>query len=142
MRKRTQARELALQFLYTVDIRKGEGMNELVPFLQENSKDEEVKDYAKRLIEGVREEVHNLDQQIQAVAKNWNLTRMAAIDRNVLRMAIYELAHCPDIPPKVAINEAIELGKKYSTSNSGSFINGILDKVRIEMEKARENPSA
>ena len=64
---------------------------------------------------------------------------MAGIDRNVLRMSMYELMHCTDVPPKVAINEAIELGKKYSTANSGGFINGILDRVRIDIEQERAN---
>jgi hypothetical protein len=71
---------------------------------------------------------------IQGVAQNWNISRMAVVDRNVLRLATFELLHCQDIPPKVAINEAIELGKRYSTQNSGAFINGILDKI---MNRAR-----
>jgi N utilization substance protein B len=71
------------------------------------------------------------------VTKNWDLRRMATVDRNVLRMAVYELAHCDDVPPKVAINEAIELGKKFSTANSGGFVNGILDRIRIDLERER-----
>jgi N utilization substance protein B len=67
---------------------------------------------------------------IQSVAQNWEISRMAVIDRNVLRMATFELLHCRDIPPKVAINEAIEIGKRFSTQNSGAFINGILDKIK------------
>ena len=69
---------------------------------------------------------------LSKVARNWDLRRMATIDRNVLRMAIFELLYCEDIPPKVSINEAIELGKKFSTANSGAFINGILDRVKNE----------
>ena len=76
--------------------------------------------------------LYSIDQLLQQVARNWDLKRMAAIDRNVLRMAVFELLHCPDIPPKVTINEAIELGKKFSTANSGGFINGILDRIRID----------
>lgn len=144
MRKRTQARELALQFLYTLDLRKGEGREYLPSFLDENNKEKEVQDYARRLIEGVRNEVNLFDEKIQSVAKNWNLSRMAAIDRNILRMAVFEMMRCDDIPPKVAINEAIDLGKKYSTQNSGGFINGILDKIRLDLENkpSSEGPQA
>jgi N utilization substance protein B len=80
-------------------------------------------------VQGTFEHKEEIDRVIQAVAQNWNISRMAVVDRNVLRLATYELLHCDDIPPKVAINEAIELGKRYSTQNSGAFINGILDKI-------------
>ncbi|HMQ21077.1 MAG TPA: transcription antitermination factor NusB, partial [Planctomycetota bacterium] len=79
-----------------------------------------------------------LDVTLAKVARNWDLRRMATIDRNVLRMAIFELLYCEDIPPKVSINEAIELGKKYSTVNSGAFINGILDRVKSEFLKNKQ----
>ena len=85
---------------------------------------------------GVAAHREELDAVIRAVAQNWEITRMAVIDRNVLRMAAYELFHCPDIPPKVAINEAIELGKRFSTQNSGAFINGILDKIKDRARSA------
>lgn len=137
MRKRTKARELALQFLYSLDLRKFEGMDNLGEFLKEQTQDEEVTIYTKRLIEGVSTQRAVIDRRIQEIAKNWSLKRMAAIDRSILRMGAYELLHCQDIPAKVAINEAIELGKKFSTENSGSFINGILDKIRVETEKAK-----
>lgn len=135
MRKRTKARELALQFLYSLDLQKFDGMNNLGEFLKEQTQDEEVSLYTKRLIEGVSAQRAVIDRRIQEIAKNWSLKRMAAIDRSILRMGAYELLHCQDIPAKVAINEAIELGKKFSTENSGSFINGILDKIRVETEK-------
>ena len=76
-----------------------------------------------------------LDSEIQSVAQNWQIHRMAVIDRNVLRMAPFELMNCKDIPPKVSINEAIELGKRYSTQNSGGFINGVLDKIKDRLAK-------
>ena len=91
--------------------------------------DAEVAEFATRLVEGTLANRDAIDARLQAVTRNWDLRRMAAIDRNVLRMAIYELAYCHDVPPKVAINEAIELGKKFSTANSGGFVNGILDKL-------------
>ncbi len=128
MKKRTRARELALQFLYQADLVKL-GPEEADDFLRDEELDVETRRFAKRLIEGTLKERDALDAVIQAVAQNWNISRMAVIDRNVLRVASYELLHCEDIPPKVAINEAIEIGKRYSTQNSGAFINGILDKI-------------
>ena len=132
MKKRTRARELALQFLYQVDLLGPEKKKELSDFLRSEEKDSETCRFAKRLIEGTAAEKTPIDAQIQAVAQNWQISRMAVIDRNVLRLATYELLFCQDIPPKVAINEAIELGKRYSTQNSGAFINGILDKIKTK----------
>ena len=128
MKKRTRARELALQFLYQVDLVHTDA-DGCEAFLREEERDVETRKFARRLIEGTLEHRPRIDEMIQEVAQNWNLSRMAVIDRNVLRIATYELVHCSDIPPKVAINEAIEIGKRYSTQNSGAFINGILDKI-------------
>ena len=129
MKKRTRARELALQFLYQLDLRGDELLEEVKPWLASEERDAETTRFALRLIEGTFENWDEIDRSVQAVAQNWNIARMAVVDRNVLRLATYELVHCPDIPPKVAINEAIELGKRFSTQNSGAFINGILDKI-------------
>ena len=130
MKKRSRARELALQFLYQLDLRGSEFLDQAKAFLRAEESDKGAREFAAVLVKGVAENQADLDQEIRSVAQNWEITRMAVIDRNVLRMATYELLHCPDIPPKVAINEAIELGKRYSTQNSGAFINGILDKVK------------
>ena len=128
MKKRTRARELALQFLYQADLVK-KPIDESDDFLRDEEKDAETRRFAQRLIEGTLENRENIDGVIQGVAQNWNISRMAVVDRNVLRLAAYELLNCDDIPPKVAINEAIEIGKRYSTQNSGAFINGILDRI-------------
>jgi N utilization substance protein B len=88
------------------------------------------REFAQQLVLGVRGGLAELDRRIGEAAEHWRIERMAVVDRNVLRLAAYELLHCRDIPPKVAINEAIELGKRYSTQNSGAFINGILDKIK------------
>ena len=132
MRRRTKAREIAVQFLYQLDMRGQEVMDALDSFVRSETSDGEAVEFALRLIRGSRRMVDDADEILRGVTRNWDLRRMAIIDRNILRMAIYELLHCPDIPPKVTINEAIELGKKYSTGNSGAFINGILDRVRID----------
>ena len=99
--------------------------------------DEEVRTFALRLVEGTLKLRNEIDDRLKSVTRNWDLKRMACVDRNILRMTVFELAHCRDVPPKVAINEAIELGKKYSTANSGGFVNGILDRVRLDLEKER-----
>jgi transcription antitermination factor NusB len=129
MKKRTRSRELALQFLYQLDLRGDELLPEAKNFIRSEERDAETVKFALRLVEGTFEHWDELDRTIQAVAQNWNISRMAVVDRNVLRLATHELLHCQDVPPKVAINEAIELGKRYSTQNSGAFINGILDKI-------------
>jgi N utilization substance protein B len=132
VKKRTRSRELALQFLYQVDLLGPEKLQDLTAFLQEQGEggDAETTRYARVLVEGTVDAAPELDAEIQAVAQNWLIERMAVIDRNVLRMAAFELLHCDEIPPKVAINEGIELGKRFSTQNSGAFINGILDKIK------------
>jgi transcription antitermination factor NusB len=130
VKKRSRGRELALQFLYQVDLRGPELVGEAAGFLRGEEADREARTFAAHLIEGTVEHLEQLNRAIQDVAQNWDIGRMAVIDRNVLRLASFELLFCDDIPPKVAINEAIELGKRYSTQNSGAFINGILDKIK------------
>jgi transcription antitermination factor NusB len=139
VKKRTRARELALQFLYQLDLRGPELLREAKDFVRSEERDAETVRFALRLVEGVHKHRADLDRVIQGVAQNWNISRMAVVDRNVLRLATYELLHCRDIPPKVAINEAIELGKRYSTQNSGAFINGILDKI-MNRDRTQEPP--
>jgi N utilization substance protein B len=132
VKKRTRARELALQFLYQLDLRGPEFLPEAKAFLRAEESEKAAREFALSLVNGVAAHRAQLDAEIQAVAKNWEIARMAVIDRNVLRLATYELGWCADIPPKVAINEAIELGKRYSTQHSGAFVNGILDKIKSQ----------
>ena len=107
---------------------------------EEAGTEADVVEFAARLVEGTLQQRDEIDRKLQGVTRNWDLARMATVDRNVLRMAVYELMSCADVPPKVAINEAIELGKKYSTANSGGFVNGILDRIRIDLERERRAP--
>jgi len=139
MKKRTRARELALQFLYQLDLRGQDLLPEARAFFRAEEEDKAAREFATQLVNGVVEHQEEIDLAIRSVATNWEIDRMAVIDRNVLRMATFELFHCPDIPPKVAINEAIELGKRFSTQNSGAFINGILDKIK---DRAPGSPGA
>jgi len=145
-RRRTRAREIAMQILFQVDLRGMEFLSEFGKTIDELCADEckgegDIAEFASRLVSGTIEERDAIDVRLQAVTRNWDLRRMAGVDRNVLRMAIYELAHCADVPPKVSINEAIDLAKKYSTANSGGFVNGILDRVRIDLVRERAEAS-
>lgn len=134
-----------MQVLFQFDVRGDEYATEvgktMAQLCADESGEEKVEDdvveFAARLVEGTRQQRAVIDQRLAAVTRNWDLRRMANVDRNVLRMAAYELMFCTDVPPKVAINEAIELGKKYSTANSGGFVNGILDRIRIDLERER-----
>lgn len=134
MRKRTLARELVLKVLYQADIRSealcavaDEFIASLSP--QEDEADPEVIAFARGIIAGIEVKYKDLNDIIFAHASNWHMDRMAVIDRNILRMGVYELCFMPDVPAKVTINEAIELAKKYGDVESGKFVNGILDKV-------------
>ena len=98
-------------------------------FLPDETEDE----FAKRIVIGVLEHRQEIDRLIEERSENWRLDRMTAIDRNILRIALFELLYCSEIPPKVTINEAIDLGKRYGSEESGSFINGILDRIQNEV---------
>ena len=130
MRSRTLAREAALKGLYQLDLRTEVNDAELDELLDRECPQRDARDYAKHLVKGTRKNLASIDREIEQVAENWDLGRMAAIDRNVLRMAIYEMLHRDDIPAAVAINEAVTIAKKYSTKDSGGFVNGILDQVK------------
>lgn len=95
----------------------------------------ELKDFSSGLLQGAVEHMREIDAKISKYAANWQLERMAFVDRNIMRLGCFELFFREDIPPKVAINEAVELAKKYSGSESGKFVNAILDKIKIEKEK-------
>ena len=135
MRKRTKAREYALQVLYLMDLTGDKPQDALENFwLSQFDKelDNEVKDFTNGLVRGVAQYLTVVDEGISKYATNWQLKRMAVVDRNILRMAAYELLYCQDIPAKVSINEAVNLAKKFSGIEAGKFVNGVLDKIKIE----------
>jgi len=141
MRRRTKSRELALQILYQVDLRGDEVVGEIEEMLGTEQRDPDVVAYATRIVHGVLERREAIDGRIAETAEHWTIDRMAVIDRNVLRLAVWELlADDDEVPPKVVLNEAIELGKRYSTAQSGAFINGILDRIHrtLETERGRD----
>ena len=137
MRKRTLGRELALQLAYQIDLRGDDVMEDIEAQLTNGEFGDEVTAFARTLIEGYRSRADEIDARIEEVAKNWQLRRMAVIDRNILRLATYELLYRDDIPPLVAINEAIETAKKFSGRNSGPFVNGILDNIRLRATEGK-----
>ena len=130
MRRRTQSREWALKILYQSDIT-GKPPSATIEefFLNENERDPEVLDFCKRLVSGAEQNLKTIDAKIAEYATNWEFKRIAVIDRNILRLGIFELMFMPDVPPKVTINEAVELAKKYGDLDSGKFVNGILDHI-------------
>jgi transcription antitermination factor NusB len=138
MRKRTKAREFALQILYQIDITRDQCEATLNNFWQAHGEDEiddDVCRFTGELVKGVVENLGLIDEKISQYAANWELNRMAVVDRNILRLTGFELLFRDDIPPKVAINEGVELAKKYSDINAGKFVNGILDKIKLEKNK-------
>lgn len=130
MRKRTQGREYALQMLYQHEMNP-ENLDEAIAlFWQQNPpSSEESRLFAEKLFRLTCEHLKKIDGEISRVAQNWQLNRMAVIDRNILRFGACELLFIGDIPPKVTINEAVNIAKKYSQEDSGKFVNGILDKI-------------
>ena len=138
MRKRTLAREFALQVLYQTDITHDSCDISLNNFWQARSEEnieEEIKKFTDELVKGVSEKLDVIDAKIAQHATNWQLKRMAVVDRNILRMGCFELMFRDDIPFKVSINEAVELAKKYSSLEASKFVNGILDKIKLEKNK-------
>ena len=130
MRKRTLARDWALKILYQTDMttRSVDRVAEAF-WANEGPQNPEIIEFCKRLVYGVHENLKAIDEKISQYATNWQLKRMAVIDRNILRLGVFELQYASDIPPKVTINEAVELAKKYGDLDSSKFVNGILDKI-------------
>lgn len=135
MTLRRKARELAVQFLYGYEVNPDELEERLSAFWGANKAAEEVKDFATSLIRGTVQERDQIDKMISERAFNWDLDRITRVDRNILRMAVYELVFRDDIPPVVSINEAVDIAKKFGTAESGKFVNGILDNVKANLAK-------
>jgi N utilization substance protein B len=161
MGKRREARERAVQFLFQFDLnppadlagaldefwenqraaaiadeRAGAHWGQPADLPPPTAEESETRLFADPLIRGVLENREAIDEKIRANARNWEFHRIAAVDRNVMRLAIYEMLYRQDIPPVVSINEAVDIAKKFSTQDSGKFVNGILDKIRGEVLRA------
>lgn len=129
MRLRSKAREVVVHILYQVEISKADYKEAFRSYLESYPQKQEVIDFSLMLIGGVIENLTTLDSLIKKYVKNWEIERMAVIDRNILRMAAFEIIFLEEIPPKVSINEAIELAKRFGDIDSPRFVNGVLDKI-------------
>ena len=141
MQERRKAREVALQVLYglnfvNLDVEKAQELfwgNFVAP--------KSAREFASTLISGTWRHREEIDRLIADCSDNWSLGRMSKVDISILRMAVFEFLHCDDIPPKVSINEAVDLGKTFGSENSGSFINGILDALHLKIQKNHADSS-
>jgi N utilization substance protein B len=164
MGKRREARERAVQFLFQYDLnppgdlesalnefwnnqraaaiadeKAGAHWNQPVELPPPTVEEAETRLFADPLIRGVLEKREEIDEKIKSHTQNWDFNRIAAVDRNIMRLAIFEMYHRQDIPPVVSINEAVDIAKKFSTQDSGKFVNGILDKIRGEILRPARN---
>jgi N utilization substance protein B len=136
MKRRTKGRELAVKFLYKAELA-GEKPTKgrINEYLKSNSSSQDIINFARTLIQGYLRNKKNIDKRITMVSKNWTLERMHSLDRNIIRIGAYELLFCSDVPPAVAINEAIEIAKKFGEEKSKNFVNGILDAINKKFIK-------
>jgi transcription antitermination protein NusB len=140
MGKRRRAREAAIQYHFWRDLQHGEAPKQIDDFWDFCPVKPNVREFAEPLIAGMVEHLDQIDECIRKYCENYNLDRISAVDRNVLRLAIYEMLYRDDIPPVVSINEAIELAKTFGGAESGSFVNGILDRVRKDLDRPAREP--
>ncbi|MCP3942265.1 MAG: transcription antitermination factor NusB [Desulfobacteraceae bacterium] len=133
MGDRRLSRELALQALFCFDVNKSDTATGLEEFCaqREDELTDLIKPFFLDLVEGVLGAGEDIDDLLNKYSKNWKISRMPAVDRNIMRIATFELLKRSDIPPSVSINEAVEIGKKFGSRDSGSFINGVLDRIRL-----------
>ena len=126
---------MAVQVLYQVDMAQSDISEALRVFCDHFEAPESIRDFAIELANGAHGHQEEIDSLIKQFSEHWRLERMPIVDRNILRLAIFEFLYRPDIPTKVSINEAVDLGKRYGSSESGAFINGILDRIRMYLEE-------
>ena len=135
MGKRRRAREAAIQYHFWRDLQHGEGPENIADFWEFCPGTPRVREFAQPLIEGMVAHLPEVDERIRRYCENYEFHRISAVDRNVLRLAIYEMLYRDDIPPVVSINEAIELAKTFGGADSGRFVNGILDRVKDDLKR-------
>ena len=135
MGTRRQARELAMKALFYMYIRKDASEEMLEYFCGCFCPSKKSRPFFIKLVNGVLGAKDQIDALVERFSQNWTINRMSCVARNVMRIAVYEMIYCHDIPPKVSINEAVDIGKKFGTQESGAFINGIMDSIRETLEK-------
>jgi N utilization substance protein B len=133
---------VALQVLYQLEQNSGMADAEIDRFISKRLRDQEIRAFARVIVDGVREDRARIDSLISELAENWRIDRMAAIDRNILRLGAFELLSFRDVPARVAINESLELAKRYSTAQSSRFVNGILDRLIDKRSPATHEAAA
>ncbi len=132
---RRRSREIALQMLFQAEVGKCSLEEMADGFLEQQSLGEKSRSFSLELTKGTLDHLEEIDSLLAEAIKNWNLLNVAAVDRNIMRLACYEFLYCDDIPAKVSLNEAIELAKKFSSPQSSGFVNGILDKIQAKVPK-------
>ena len=141
MSKRREGREAAIQYLYQLEVHGDRTADLHKDFWNLREAKASVRDFANNLIAGVNAHITDVDDRIKKYVINFEIGRLAAVDRNILRLAIYEMLYCMETPPIVAINEALEIAKKYGGEDSARFVNGILDKVKGELTRSLRDAS-
>jgi len=141
MGKRRSSRELGLRFLYQIEFNQEDFDAQIEPFLERCLCQTEVREFMIELVRGVHRHLKDIDALIQKYSEHWTLDRMTLIDRNLLRLGVCEIVYLKNTPPKAAINEAVEIAKKYGSDESPDFINGILDKIYKEMPRPLVRPN-
>lgn len=139
---RRNARERAVQFLFQMDFNPEDADPALARFWKERKTNAKARRFAEELIHGVLEHLDGIDSRLQSYADHWDIKRMGAVDRNILRLALYEMLFRPDIPPVVSINEAVDIAKRFSSNESGRFVNGILDRAKDDLCRPAREPAA
>jgi len=141
MGARREGREAAVQFLYQRDLNAEVNAETLEHFWDLRPANARVREFGLSIAQGVLEHQGEIDERIRRAASNYDLHRIAAVDRNILRIAVYEMLHRPEVPPVVAINEAIEIAKRFGTDESGRFVNGVLDRIKGELSRSARTAS-
>jgi N utilization substance protein B len=136
MTRRSRAREVALQLLYQRDLNPGIDRAVIEQFTRDRLREESLRQFTLALYDGVTDHAADIDRRLAAAAQNWRLPRMAAVDRNVLRLGGYEILYTLETPPNVALDEAIELARRYGSADSAAFVNGVLDRLRQDAAPA------
>ena len=135
MATRRESRMWASQILYQLDFNPVEISEAFQEFWKDKETDDRSKSFTESLVNGVRGNLDEIDRQLEGYAENWTLKRMAGCDRNIMRICMYEMVYLDDVPPVVAINEAVDLAKDFGTDDSGRFVNGILDRARKDLDR-------
>ena len=135
MATRRQAREWCFQILFELDMNPAEVDRVFKLFWRERKTDAQTRAFAESLVVGVRGHLAEIDAKIKEYAHNWDIKRMGVVERNVMRMALYEMLYCDDVPPVVSINEAVDITKYFGNAESGKFVNGILDRARKDLTR-------